>query len=181
MLLLHVPRQLAQIAAACLLTLAATTAATAIAAPAPAPTAAITPADAEQLVAAHKDRPGVAMPTGWMATPLPEVRGHIQAPDTDDVGMVMFNDSLNLGGVVLVTFTPGGGYANIIKTFKFDEANPPQLTLLEPGNYMPLCHPGTPCEKVHSDNQVISMCFGEASCRILYFEGNQLHDIVTTD
>jgi hypothetical protein len=177
--LLHVPRQLAQIAAACLFTLAAASANTAIAAPVDA--AVTTPAGAGQLVAASQDRPGVATPAGWMATPLPQVRGHIQAPGTDDTAMVMFNDSLNLGGVVLVTFTPGGGYANIIKTFKFDEANPPQLTLLEPGDYMPLCHPGTPCEKVHSDNQVISMCFGEASCRILYFEGNQLHDIVTTD
>ena len=115
---------------------------------------------------------------------LPSIRGHIQSPETDDAVQLMYNDEQELAGVVMVTFTPGGGgYANILKTFKYldSDANPPRLSMIEPGDYLPACHPGDACEKVHIANQAVGLCFGEASCRILYYEGKDMHDVVMTD
>ncbi|KQQ47436.1 hypothetical protein ASF61_01960 [Duganella sp. Leaf126] len=116
-----------------------------------------------------------------MAMALPGVRGHIQAADSDDSVQFMYNDERKLGGLVMVTVTPGGGYASVIKTFTLDQANPPQLRLLAPGAYTPLCHPGHACSAIHAEHQVISLCFGEAACRILYYENQQLREAVMTD
>ena len=193
MRIFYLTRQLAQIAAACLLTFAAS-AASSTAVPAivttatPAPEDTVTPntpptsqADVDKIVA-YANKHGVQTPTGWMAMLLPSIRGHIQTADTDDVVQLMYNEQKQ-AGAVMVTFTPGGGYAGILKTFgyKHSDANPPRLSIIQPGDYLPACHPGNPCEKVHIAQQAVGLCFGEASCRILYFEGRELRDIVMTD
>jgi len=183
----HLPRRLAQIAAACLLTFAVSAANSAFAADttsdaAPPKTPPQSQADADRL-AAYANQHGVPTPAGWMPMPLPSIRGHIQTADTDDIVQLMYNDEQKLAGAVMVTFTPGGGYAGILKTFSFEDsdANVPRLSMIEPGDYLPACHPGNPCETVHIAQQAVGLCFGEASCRILYFEGKQLRDIVMTD
>ncbi|OYO28569.1 hypothetical protein [Janthinobacterium sp. PC23-8] len=158
----YLPRRFAQTFAAGLLTLAAAATTNAVAA---------------------QGQAGVQTPPGWTMMPLPAIRGHIQSADTDDNVQLMYNDEQKLAGVVMVTFTPGGGYAGILKTFKYNDgdANPPRLSMMAPGDYLPACHPGSPCEKVHIANQAVALCFGEASCRILYYEGKELRDIVMTD
>ena len=190
----YLTRQLAQIAAACLLTFAASAASSA-AVPAVATTATTPPEDTVppntpptsqvdvDKIVAYANKHGVQTPTGWMAMPLPSIRGHIQTADTDDVVQLMYNDEQKLAGAVMVTFTPGGGYAGILKTFSYEDsdANPPRLSMIEAGDYLPACHPGNPCETVHIAQQAVGLCFGEASCRILYFEGRELRDIVMTD
>ena len=156
--------QFARIAAACLLTLAAATATNASAAGAPTPA-------------------GVQTPPGWRLMPLPSIMGHIQHADTDDSVQLMYDDDQQLVGVVMVTFTPGGGNSRLLKSFKYKEgdANAPALSLMAPGDYQPVCHPGNSCEPVHVASQAIGLCFGEASCRILYYEGKELRDVVMTD
>lgn len=163
MRLFYLPRLFTRIAAACLfITLGATTAAAT--------------ADVQGQV-------GVQTPPGWRMMPLPSIRGHIQSADTDDNVQLMYNDDQQLVGVVMVTFTPGGGYSSLLKSFKYNEgdANPPALSMITPGDYQPACHPGSSCEMVHIANQAIGLCFGEASCRILYYDGRELRDIVMTD
>lgn len=183
----HLPRRLAQIAAAFLLTFAVSAANSAFAADttsdtAPPNTPPTSQADVDKIVA-YANKHGVQTPTGWMAMPLPSIRGHIQTADTDDVVQLMYHDEQKLAGAVMVTFTPGGGYAGILKTFNYEDsdANPPRLSMIEPGDYLPACHPGNPCETVHIAQQAVGLCFGEASCRILYYEGKELRDIVMTD
>ncbi|MGK5023347.1 hypothetical protein [Janthinobacterium sp. RB2R34] len=158
----HLPCLFTRIAAAGLfITLAATTATT---------------ANAQAQV-------GVQTPAGWRMMPLLSIRGHIQNADSDDNVQLMYNDEQQLVGVVMVTFTPGGGYSGLLKSFKYNEgdANPPVLSMIAPGDYRPACHPGSSCEAVHIANQAIGLCFGEASCRILYYDGKELRDIVMTD
>ena len=194
----HLLRPLAPIAAACLLTFAAAVAHSATVPTAAAATTATTAAaedtvppntpptsqaDVDRLIAYGKKH-GVQTPAGWMPLILPSIRGHIQSPETDDVVQLMYNDEQKLAGAVMVTFTPGGGgYASILKTFKYGDAdgNPARLSIIEPGDYLPACHPGNACQKVHIANQAVGLCFGEASCRILYYEGKEMRDVVMTD
>ncbi|TYQ07345.1 UNVERIFIED_ORG: hypothetical protein JN05_04349 [Zoogloea ramigera] len=183
----HLSHRLVQIAAACLLTFAVPAANSAFAADTTSDTAHLkTPpqsqADADRLAACANEH-GVPTPAGWMAMPLPSIRGHIQAADTDDVVQLMYSDEQKLAGAVMVSFTPGGGYAGILKTFRYDDSdtNPPRLSMIEPGDYPPACHPGNSCETVHIAQQAVGLCFGEASCRILYFDGKELRDVVMTD
>lgn len=161
---LHLPHLSIRIAAAGLFMLAATTAAVAAA------------ADTQGQV-------GVQTPAGWRMMPLLSIKGHIQGADSDDNVQLMYNDDQQLVGVVMVTFTPGGGYSSLLKSFRYNEgdANPPALSLMAPGDYQPACHPGSSCETVHIANQAIGLCFGEASCRILYYDGKELRDIAMTD
>lgn len=185
------PRPLAPLAA-CLLMFAATAAHSATAAPvptaaaedtAPPDTPPTSQADVDRLKAYGKKH-GVQTPAGWMPMILPSIRGHIQSPGTDDAVQLMYNDEQKLAGVVMVTFTPGGGgYASILKTFKYldSDANPPRLSMIAPGDYLPACHRGNACDQVHIANQAVGLCFGEASCRILYYEGKEMHDVVMTD
>lgn len=159
----HLPRRFTRMAAAGLfITLAATTGATS--------------ANAQGQV-------GVQTPAGWRMMPLLSIRGHIQGADTDDNVQLMYNDDQQLVGVVMVTFTPGGGYASLLKSFKYNEgdANPPALSMIAPGDYQPACHPAGSCDTVHVAKQAIGLCFGEASCRMLYYDGKELRDIAMTD
>lgn len=160
----HLSHRFTRIAAACLFTLAV------------APATNATAADAQSPA-------GVQTPAGWRLMPLLSIRGHVQSADTDDNVQLMYNDDQQLAGVVMVTFKPGGGYSSLLKSFKYKEgeANPPALSLMAPGHYQPACHPGSSCETVHIGNQAIGLCFGEASCRILYYDGKALRDIVMTD
>lgn len=189
----YLPRPLAQLVAVCLLTAAASVAHSATTEPTAAAAAAgdtvppnalpTSQADVDR-IAAYADKHGVQTPAGWMGMPLPSIRGHIQAADSDDVVQLMYNDEHQLAGVVMVTFAPGGGgHAGILTTFKYQDsdANPPRVSMIEPGDYLPACHPGSSCEKVHIAHQAVGLCFGEASCRILYYDGKQLRDVVMTD
>lgn len=161
------PRQLAALAISCLLSLTAAIAA----AQTPDTTH---PVDAE-------GRVGVALPPGWMVLHLPSLNGHFRAPDSNDNALLVYREEQGLSGLVVVTFTPDGGQASMVKTFRDDQVNAPVLSLIEPGDYQPVCHAGTPCEKVHIEHQAIGLHFGEASAAIIYFDGQQYREIGMTD
>ena len=164
------PRQLAALALSCLVSLTATIAAAQV----PDSARPTTPVGAE-------GRAGVALPPGWMTLILPSINGHFRAPDSNDNALLMYREEEGLSGLVVVTFTPGGGQATMVKTFKDDHVNPPVVSLIEPGDYQPVCHPGIPCETVHIANQAVGLHFGEASAAIIYFDGKQYRDIAMTD
>lgn len=160
-------RPLATLIAVCLLALATTASAATIAAPTP-------PLDAA-------GRAGVALPQGWMVLHLPSIDGHFRAADSNDHALLMHREDQGLSGLVAVTFIPGGGQATMVKTFNDDNVNPPVLSLIEPGDYQPVCHPGQPCAKVHLAHQAIGLHFGEASSSIIYFDGKQYREVAMTD
>lgn len=164
------PRPLAALALSCLFSLTAAMAAaqTPVAAQPTAPVDAV-------------DRAGVALPPGWMVLHLPSLNGHFRAPDSNDNALLMYREEEGLSGLVVVTITPGGGQATMVKTFKDDNVNAPVVSLIEPGDYQPVCHPGVPCETVHIAHQAIGLHFGEASAAIIYFDGKQYRDIAMTD
>jgi hypothetical protein len=163
-------RQLAALALYCLLPLTAAMAA----AQTPDTAKPTAPVDAA-------GRPGVALPPGWMVLHLPSLNGHFRAVDSNDNALLVYRETEGLSGLVVVTFTPDGGQASMVKTFPDDNVNAPVLSLIEPGDYQPACHPGTPCEKVHIEHQAIGLHFGEASAAIIYFDGKQYRDIAVTD
>lgn len=45
----------------------------------------------------------------------------------------------------------------------------------------PVCHTGGSCAPVKISNEAISLCFGEASCEIIYFDGSAFREFVVTD
>jgi hypothetical protein len=69
----------------------------------------------------------------------------------------------------------------IVKTFRAIAPNPPQLSLIKPGNYQPACHNGGDCAPRHIDSEAISVCFGEASCGIIYADGSAFREMAVTD
>lgn len=175
---MHTPllsRPLATLAAVCLLALAATAPAAATDAAAPALPATPTP----PLDAAG--RAGISLPPGWMVLHLPSIDGHFRAADSNDHALLMYREDQRLSGLVAVTFIPGGGQATMVKTFNDDNVNPPVLSLIEPGDYQPVCHSGQPCAKVHLAHQAIGLHFGEASSAIIYFDGKQYREMALTD
>lgn len=157
-----------------LLALACLTAFTAITAQAQAPVDPVTPAD-------MKGKPRVQLPPGWMVSILPSVNGHFRSADSNDNALLMHREDEGLSALVVVTFTPDGGQASMVKTFKDDNANAPRLAVLAPGDYQPACHPGVQCDKVHVDNQAIRLQFDAASSDLIYFDGKQFRDMAITD
>ncbi|NVD70200.1 hypothetical protein HUX88_06470 [Duganella sp. BJB1802] len=75
----------------------------------------------------------------------------------------------------------GDGAASIVKTFKDIKANPPHLSLVKPGSYQPVCHGGESCAPLAIANESIGLCFGEASCEIIYYAEGAYHEIYITD
>ena len=56
-------------------------------------------------------------------------------------------------------------------------ANPPRLSLIHPGSYQPVCHSGESCAPLSIANESIGLCFGEASCEIIYFADGAYHEM----
>jgi hypothetical protein len=126
-------------------------------------------------------RAGISLPQGWMVLHLPSINGHFRAPDSNDHALLMYREDQQLSGLVAVTLIPGGGQATMVKTFNDDNVHPPVLSLIEPGDYQPVCHAGHACAKVHLAHQAIGLHFGEASSAIIYFDGKQYREMAMTD
>ncbi|MET0268641.1 MAG: hypothetical protein ABW202_23870 [Duganella sp.] len=124
---------------------------------------------------------GVTLPQGWRPYFQPSVSGAFLRPGAHNVAMLVRNEEQHLSGVLVLTFVDDSGTASVIKTFKEDDTNPPKLSLLQPGNYRPACHQGGPCQPTHIANEAISLCFGEASCAILYAEGDSFRELAVSD
>ena len=84
-------------------------------------------------------------------------------------------------GVAVVPGAPADGTASIVKTFKDIKTNAPRLSLIHPGSYQPACHGGESCAPLSIANESIGLCFGEASCEIIYFADGAYHELVVTD
>jgi len=124
------------------------------------------------------------LPPGWtqLAASAPDaglsLSGKFQRQGNIDTAVVVQNGQ---GGAYGLAVVPVDGTASIVKTFKDIKANPPQLSLVQPGSYQPACHSGNSCAPLSIANESIGLCFGEASCEIIYFTDGAYHEIFLTD
>lgn len=59
--------------------------------------------------------------------------------------------------------------------------NPPALGVVPPGTINPVCHGGGICKPITIKTDAISLCFGEASCEIIYLDGKSFRAAFVTD
>ncbi|WP_332851303.1 hypothetical protein [Duganella sp. S19_KUP01_CR8] len=121
------------------------------------------------------------LPPGW--TPLAglSLSGKFQQQGNVDTALVVQNGQDGAYGLAVVPGAVADGTASIVKTFKDIKANPPRLSLVQPGSYQPACHTGNSCAPLSIANESIGLCFGEASCEIIYFADGAYHEIYLTD
>lgn len=123
-------------------------------------------------------------PQRWQPTSLPVLTGSFRQQGKRDLAVLTHNDKKGRGdqyGVVIFPDAGSGQPAKVVKTFIDTGPNPPRLSLVKPGSYTPVCHAGVPCAPVKISNEAISLCFGEASCEIIYFNGGAFRELVVTD
>lgn len=122
---------------------------------------------------------GPALPSGWTPLPAPTLSGAFLHEGNADTAML--TENRDGYGLVVVPDDASGGEARVIKTFHAIAANPPQLSIIKPGSYQPVCHNRGDCPPLNISSEAIGLCFGEASCEILYFDGKAFRDIAMTD
>ena len=121
------------------------------------------------------------LPEGWQPLPLPTLSGSFLEHGQRGTAMLVQNPQQHTYGVAVAAEPASGATARIVKTFRAIAPNPPQLSLIKPGNYQPACHNGGDCALRHIDSEAISVCFGEASCGIIYADGSAFREIAVTD
>jgi hypothetical protein len=123
---------------------------------------------------------------GAIAEPTmsPPVLGSFRQPGKRDLAVLRHDGKKSRGeqyDVVVFPDAGSGQQAKVVKTFIDTGPNPPRLSLAKPGSYTPVCHTGGRCTPVKISNEAISLCFGEASCEIIYFNGGAFRELVVTD
>lgn len=116
--------------------------------------------------------------------PLPVLRGNFLHAGSGDMAMLMRSEQVGMADSYIMVVLPNassGQPPRVVKHFSAKEANPPKLSLVKPGMYTPVCHDGGPCTPVKIANQAIGLCFGEASCEIVYFDGSEFRELFVTD
>lgn len=129
------------------------------------------------------------LPPGWAplaaSASAPDaalsLSGKFQRQANVDTALVVQNGQDGAYGLAVVPGAAADGTASIVKTFKDIKANPPRLSLVQPGSYQPACHTGNSCAPLSIANESIGLCFGEASCEIIYFADGAYHEIYLTD
>jgi hypothetical protein len=142
----------------------------------------------------HAGEPvGQDLPKGWTVLSLPALRGSFLQAHSNDIALLMQNAPSGQDdqyGLAMVPDIASGKPATIVKTFIDTGPNAPRLALLPPGSYRPLCHDkpdsqesqrSNQCAPVNIATESISLCFGEASCEIIYFNGKAFRELVVTD
>ena len=130
---------------------------------------------------------GTQLPAGWtpLAASAPDaglsLAGKFQQQGNVDTALVVQNSQDGVYGLAVVPGATADGTASIVKTFKDIKTNPPRLSLAQPGSYHPACHGENSCAPISIANESIALCFGEASCEIIYFADGAYHEIYLTD
>lgn len=119
------------------------------------------------------------LPQGWVAVQAPALHGSFLHGGREDTAMLVQNG--HAYGVAVIPGKASGREARIVRTFGSSQANPPQLSLIKPGSYPPVCHQGRACKPVSIATEAIGLCHGEASCEIIYFKDNAFHHLAATD
>ena len=116
--------------------------------------------------------------------PLPVLRGNFLRPGSGDVAMLLHSEQAGMADRYSLVMLPNAASKQpprVLKNFSAKGPNPPELSLVKPGSYTPVCHDGGRCAPVKIANEAISLCFGEASCEIVYFNGSEFRELVVTD
>lgn len=107
--------------------------------------------------------------------------GHFQDSAHSGVATLVAKSADGPYGLAVTRDAASGGQASIVKTFSDIKANPPRLSLVKPGKHLPVCHDGGQCVPLNIANEAIGLCFGEASCTVIYFDGGAFGEIAVTD
>ncbi|MBP1205133.1 hypothetical protein JOD97_003175 [Duganella sp. 1411] len=125
-----------------------------------------------------------ALPQGWTALSLPVLPGSFQQQGNRDIALLMYQSHEGQDdqyGLVVVPDASSSQPAKVVKTFTDKGPNAPRLSLVKPGSYAPVCHDGGHCAPVMISNEAIGLCFGEASCEIIYFDAGAYRELFVTD
>jgi hypothetical protein len=131
------------------------------------------------LHAAPAEVEGHPLPPGWVPVATPALHGSFRQSGHEDIAVLA-----QQGATYGVLVVPGEGHedeVSVARTFGSSAANPPQLSLVHPGNYTPACHDGDACAPVDIPAEAIGLCHGEASCEIVYFKDHAFHHLTITD
>jgi hypothetical protein len=133
-------------------------------------------------VSAAQAAPATALPPGWqpLAGDGQVLTGQFRAQGDTDTALLVRNGADGSYGLA-VAAGASGQPAAIVKTFARIDANPPKLALVRPGVYKPACAGGESCAPLNIEREAISLCFGEASCEIVYFSGDAFREVFVTD
>lgn len=121
------------------------------------------------------------LPTGWVQIDKAAIVGNFRADKDLDKAVLVTNKAKNQFGIAIIPDAQSSQRSIIAKTFRDIAANPPELNLIKPGDYKLVCHDGGECGSKKILRQAIGVCFGEASCEIIYFEKGRMREIFTTD
>lgn len=129
---------------------------------------------------------GMNLPDGWVAMDkgaagnTQDLKGAFRGGKHPEHAVIVRNkDNGRLG---LAISTSGSNMpAEIVATFDESRVNPPKLSLIRPGTYPSVCHDKQPCSQVKVTHVSVGMCFGEASCEIVYFDQGKFHEMYVTD
>lgn len=121
------------------------------------------------------------LPRGWVQVDKAAIVGKFRTDNDLDKAVLVANKAKNQFGIAIIPDERSAQRSIIAKTFSDIAANPPELNLIKPGEYKPVCHDGGECGPKKILRPAIGVCFGEASCEIIYFEKGKMREMFTTD
>jgi hypothetical protein len=131
---------------------------------------------------------GGDLPPGWQPLDAPPgtapLSGHFQQPGATATALLAQNTRDARHGLAIVADAADAAArrpAVIVETFSAGGPNPPRLSIVTPGTYQPRCAANSACAPLVIANDAIGLCFGEASCTVIYFDGATYREAAMTD
>lgn len=124
---------------------------------------------------------GQKLPAGWTPMSVPAITGNFLGYHKSATALLVKSAEEKQYGLAVLPSEGEGRRSRIVTKFKDIGANPPELAILAPGVVHPVCHNGGRCKSIKVETEAISLCFGEASCEVIYFDGKLFHTVFVTD
>ena len=121
------------------------------------------------------------LPKGWTPMSAKTITGDFLGDHKPAIALLVRSTKEKQYGVAVLPGESGVSTNLIVTKFKDIDANLPELTVFVPGVVKPVCHNGTKCEPVNVRTDALSLCFGEASCEVIYFDGKRFRTVFATD
>lgn len=125
--------------------------------------------------------PAQSLPDGWSTMATPSVSGIFRQNGPLETAVLVRNTQSGEHGLAIIPANSGSDRGAVVAFFKDVKTNPPTLSLLTPAAFRPVCHKDANCAKLKLDTQAVSVCFGEASCEVIYFDGVRFNEMFVTD
>lgn len=136
-----------------------------------------------ELAGAHADASefGQKLPAGWTPMSVPAITGNFLGDHKPATALLVQSAEEKQCGVAVLPSEGGGGRSRIVTEFKDIGTNPPELAIFLPGVVKPVCHNGGKCKSIKVETDALSLCFAEASCEVIYFDGEKFRIVFVTD